>query len=118
MELGCGCGVPGAVAATYCAPASVVLTDIHQPAIDNCVFNILSNFSDKTPEEQVTDDGGDGGHTFTRVSEFSSTASRVSFHGVEISSSFCNWGDISTYPAPADVLIGVTFSHFLFFMII
>ena len=82
IELGSGCGVPGIAAAAYCSPLSVHLTDIHQPAIDNCNFNIQQNFG--------TEDS--------------------SVFRADMTTPICtavNWCDMSTYPQEkADVIVG------------
>ena len=82
IELGSGCGLPGLVAAAYCNPLSVHLTDIHQPAIDNCNFNIQQNFGTE----------------------------RSSVFRADMNTPVCtnvNWCDMTTYPhEKADVLVG------------
>ena len=53
IELGSGCGVPGLAAVAYCNPLSVHLTDIHQPAIDNCNFKICNVITDLNDSYQA-----------------------------------------------------------------
>eukprot|EP00605_Chrysophyceae_sp_TOSAG23-4_P002250 GSChrysophyteH1.ASY1.ANO1.2494.1 assembled CDS len=40
VELGAGCGLPGIAAAYYGSPATVYITDIHEPALRNSLHNI------------------------------------------------------------------------------
>eukprot|EP00741_Cyanophora_paradoxa_P024998 tig00000319_g24130.t1 len=54
IELGCGCGLPGIVAARFCS--TVVLTDYIESVIENAAYNVRTNAeAEDDPERQPSD---------------------------------------------------------------
>ena len=45
IELGAGCGLPGLVAAAYCGPSAVVLTDYYPATMANLEHNVKLNLA-------------------------------------------------------------------------
>jgi predicted nicotinamide N-methyase len=98
VELGAGCGLPGLAAAVYGAPKSVYITDIHDPTLQNAIYNTHLN----AIQTSVENNNGS-----TQVD----TRSNVAFLGPDASVKTVvqnvSWTDPSTYPEEkAHVLLG------------
>jgi predicted nicotinamide N-methyase len=104
-EVGAGCGLPSLAAAVYCKPASVYITDIHQPALENTVHNVTLNTPASTSESE-TGIKNVNGNDYQTTYNFSSGSTNDS-PPVYIAVRNVNWVNQETFPPePVDVLIG------------
>lgn len=87
--------MPGIAAGAYCSPLSVRLTDIHEPSIANCIYNLDQNF------------GGEKKQGVSTQSVFTSTENN-SDQAPQMSCLNVSWSDASSYPTepPCDVILG------------
>lgn len=103
VELGAGCGLPGIAAAMYAKARTVYLTDIHQPTLDNSVYNASLNAdSDKvnTLDAAAIDIIGTNSSNYKDEGVSKIATSLVRIANV-------SWNDTTTFPPDlADVVLG------------
>ena len=94
-ELGAGCSLPAIVTAVYGDPSRVYITDIHPPALDNAIFNLLNNGFEALPPPLIEDKA-----LSCAMKSFASSSCRAYVMAV-------NWADPATYPdEQVDIVLG------------
>jgi len=97
VELGAGCGLPGLAAAFYGQARSVYITDIHEPTLQNAIYNIHLN-SDSNEKESLLS----GGVALPSSCVIAGASEPTAVHVLNVS-----WTDPSTFPQEkARVVLG------------
>lgn len=100
VELGAGCGLPGLAAAFYGRARSVYITDIHEPTLQNAIYNVHLNVEDSV----ISTEGG-ASKLSTPLAPHGAIGGHSEVTAVTVLNA--SWIDPSSFPPEkADVILG------------